>query len=136
MEDLLQKIQFTETLIARVLSLKHKFANVKNVNSFVRSVIENPEVILENAASGEAGNIIKQYFLNEATASASQYTSNSEVSEKVATFPPPRGREYILRSTAPKPSEQSRPLPHRMYAVLMKNEFRLAGAFSSDTVFF
>lgn len=137
LEDILQKIQFTETLIARIKSLKHKFKNVSNIDGFVQSVIENPEVVLKDAASGELGNVIKQYFLDQAMAQAAPvYSTESESLVKTPSFPAARGREYILRTTAVKPSVQSRTLPHRMYAVLINGEFRLAGAFSSDTVFF
>lgn len=135
LEDILQKIQFTETLIARVMSLKHKFQTVAEIDNFVRNVVENPEVALENAASGELGNVIKQYFLDQATAKF-RYSAENETLVKAPSFPTPIGKEYILRTTAPKPSSQSRTLPHRMYAVLVNGEFRLAGAFSSDTVFF
>lgn len=51
-------------------------------------------------------------------------------------FPPPAGREVILRTTVPRPAPYSKPLPQRMYSVLTKDDFRLAGAFSSDTTFF
>lgn len=51
-------------------------------------------------------------------------------------FPPPTGREVILRTTVPRPAPYSKPLPQRMYSVLTKEDFRLAGAFSADTTFF
>uniref|UniRef100_A0A452TFP3 Rab3 GTPase-activating protein catalytic subunit n=1 Tax=Ursus maritimus TaxID=29073 RepID=A0A452TFP3_URSMA len=54
----------------------------------------------------------------------------------VSDFPPPAGRELILRTTVPRPAPYSRALPQRMYSVLTKEDFRLAGAFSSDTSFF
>ena len=53
-----------------------------------------------------------------------------------ADFPPTAGRELILRTTVPRPAPYSRALPQRMYSVLTKEDFRLAGAFSSDTSFF
>lgn len=54
----------------------------------------------------------------------------------VSDFPPPTGREVILRTTVPRPATYSKPLPQRMYSVLTKEDFRLAGAFSADTTFF
>ena len=50
-------------------------------------------------------------------------------------FPIPAGKEYILRTTAQCPAPWSRLSPQRMYCVLMKEDFRLAGAFSRDTTF-
>lgn len=54
----------------------------------------------------------------------------------LADFPPPAGREVILRTTIPRPAPYSKRLPQRMYSVFTKEDFRLAGAFSSDITFF
>lgn len=51
-------------------------------------------------------------------------------------FPPPTGREVILRAAVPRPAPYSKALPQRMYSVLTREDFRLAGAFSADTTFF
>ena len=50
-------------------------------------------------------------------------------------FPTPAAKEYILRTTVSRPAPWSRPTPQRMFCVLLKDDFRLAGAFSSDTTF-
>ena len=67
-------------------------------------------------------------------------TAQSEASRRhsaaaVPDFPPPAGKEYILRTSVPRPAPWSRPTPQRMYSIIMKNEFRLMGAFSVDTTF-
>ncbi|KAI4887753.1 hypothetical protein NFI96_023692 [Prochilodus magdalenae] len=54
----------------------------------------------------------------------------------VPDFPPPAGREIVLRTCVPRPAPYSKALPQRLFCVLMREEFRLAGAFSSDTSFF
>ncbi|XP_055014440.1 rab3 GTPase-activating protein catalytic subunit-like [Boleophthalmus pectinirostris] len=56
--------------------------------------------------------------------------------EQVPDFPPPTGREMILRTCVPSPACFSRALPQRMFCVLLKDEFRLAAALSHDTTFF
>ena len=57
-------------------------------------------------------------------------------SSSVSDFPRPTGREYILRTFAPRPAPYSKSLPQRMYVNITEgHEFRLAGAFSQDTVF-
>ncbi len=53
----------------------------------------------------------------------------------IPDFPRPAGKEYILRSTIVRPAPWSRPSPHRMFCVIMKDDFRLAGAFTNDTTF-
>ena len=50
-------------------------------------------------------------------------------------FPPPTGREYILRASIPRLRPLSRSCPRRMYCVLTNDDFRLAGAFTDDVIF-
>lgn len=51
-------------------------------------------------------------------------------------FPTPVAKEFILRAVDPRPAPYSETLPHRMYCTLIDGkEYRLAGAFSSDTIF-
>lgn len=54
------------------------------------------------------------------------------LAQVVNTFPPETGREFILRSVLPSPGVTSCPCPQRMFCVLTKDQFRLAGAFSND----
>lgn len=54
----------------------------------------------------------------------------------MSDFPPPAGQELILRATVPQSAPYSKALPQRMYSMLTKEDFRLAGAFSSDSSFF
>ena len=53
----------------------------------------------------------------------------------VPSFPRPEAREYILRTIIPRPAPYSKQLPQRMYSSIEEDEFRLAGAFASDSVF-
>lgn len=53
----------------------------------------------------------------------------------VPNFPRPTAREYILRTVIPRPAPYSKQLPQRMYCSIEEDEFRLAGAFASDSVF-
>ena len=64
-------------------------------------------------------------------------SANSTNSHRAAIpdFPKPWGKEFILRATVARPAPWSRLSPQRMYCILVKNEFRLLGAFSSDTTF-
>jgi hypothetical protein len=48
----------------------------------------------------------------------------------------PFKREYIMRASAPRPAPYSRQSPQRMYCQITNLEFRLAGAFTEDTMFF
>lgn len=53
----------------------------------------------------------------------------------VPSFPRPAAREYILRTVVPRPAPYSKQLPQRMYCSIEEDEFRLAGAYASDSVF-
>ncbi|XP_026008792.1 rab3 GTPase-activating protein catalytic subunit-like [Astatotilapia calliptera] len=54
-------------------------------------------------------------------------------SSRVPDFPPPAGREILLRTCVPRPAAYSKALPQRLFCVLMREEFRLTGGFSTDT---
>ena len=50
-----------------------------------------------------------------------------------SAVPEASGKEFILRTVVPRPAPYSVPTPQRMFAVLTREQFRLAGAFSVDT---
>lgn len=58
------------------------------------------------------------------------------MSNVLLPFEKPFQREYILRSSVPRPAPYSRQSPQRMYCRINNMEFRLAGAFTEDTMFF
>ncbi|XP_019516887.1 PREDICTED: rab3 GTPase-activating protein catalytic subunit, partial [Hipposideros armiger] len=123
---------------------------------FVSGLLEQPEVLVVGAGRGHAGRIIHKLFVNVQRVCEIPYHLYHDLSRpplsreelkrmgppeerrqnSVSDFPPPAGRELLLRTTVPRPAPYSRALPQRMYSVLTKEDFRLAGAFSSDTSFF
>nr|XP_048299724.1 rab3 GTPase-activating protein catalytic subunit isoform X3 [Myodes glareolus] len=160
LEEIILQITNVEAIIARARSLKAKFGTEKceqeeekeDLERFVSCLLEHPEVSVTGAGQGHAGRIIHKLFVN-----AQRLTESSDEAAAVALpeeelkrsgypeerrqnsvsdFPPPVGRELILRATVPRPAPYSNSLPQRMYSVLTKEDFRLAGAFSSDTSFF
>uniref|UniRef100_A0A7M4E8L7 Rab3 GTPase-activating protein catalytic subunit n=1 Tax=Crocodylus porosus TaxID=8502 RepID=A0A7M4E8L7_CROPO len=158
LEEIIAQIMSVEAIIARARSLKAKFGIEKceqeeekeDLQRFVNCLLEQPEVSVVGAGRGPAGSIIHKLFVNaqrvswvatmtpldeelKRSGSADERRLNSGA---VADFPPPAGREVILRTTVPRPAPYSKPLPQRMYSVLTKEDFRLAGAFSADTTFF
>nr|XP_006117129.1 rab3 GTPase-activating protein catalytic subunit isoform X1 [Pelodiscus sinensis] len=162
LEEIIAQIMSAEATIARARSLKAKFgiekceqeAEKEDLERFVNSLLEQPEVSVIGAGRGPAGSIIHKLFLNaqRMTESSDEVATMIPLDEElkrsgssderrlnlgaVADFPPPAGRELILRMTVPRPAPYSKPLPQRMYSVITKEDFRLAGAFSSDTTFF
>ncbi|XP_010212834.1 PREDICTED: rab3 GTPase-activating protein catalytic subunit [Tinamus guttatus] len=205
LEEIIAQIMSVEAIIARARSLKAKFGVDKcedeqqreDLQRFVNSLLEQPEVAVVGAGRGPAGSIIHKLFVNaqRLTESSDEVTNfvprfplifpsciesnllvdtvqhrdlvctvNPHIKHKnnasamtsldeearrsgspderrlsagaVSDFPPPTGREVILRATVPRPAPYSKALPQRMYSVLTREDFRLAGAFSADTTFF
>ncbi|KAH0621359.1 hypothetical protein JD844_022543 [Phrynosoma platyrhinos] len=155
LEEIIGQIMSVEATIARARSLKAKFGiekcdqeeERKDLERFVNSFLEQPEVTVIGAGRGPAGTIIHKLFVNAQRIAAmmpleDELKRSGSMDEKrlnsgtAADFPPPAGREVILRTTIPRPAPYSKALPQRMYSVLTKEDFRLAGAFSSDTTFF
>ncbi|XP_067891174.1 rab3 GTPase-activating protein catalytic subunit isoform X1 [Heterodontus francisci] len=155
LEEIINQIIASEAIIARSRSLQAKFGIKKcekedereELERFVNCLLEQPEVPVIGAGRGPTGSIIYKLFVNAQRAatltpiedefgkpgSSDEHRSSSGA---VSEFPPPTGREIILRTTVPRPAPYSKSLPQRMYCVTLKDEFRLAGAFSSDTSFF
>uniref|UniRef100_A0A4W4HID2 Rab3 GTPase-activating protein catalytic subunit n=1 Tax=Electrophorus electricus TaxID=8005 RepID=A0A4W4HID2_ELEEL len=156
LEDIINQIMALEAIVARARSLKAKFGVVKgdkgedseDLEKFVSSLLEEPEVAVTGAGRGPAGTIIHKLFgsaqraallapLEEEAGRAGGPENRKPMGGGgVPDFPPPAGREILLRTCVPRPAPYSRALPQRLYCVLMREDFRLAGAFSSDTSFF
>nr|XP_045004574.1 rab3 GTPase-activating protein catalytic subunit isoform X2 [Jaculus jaculus] len=152
LEDIILQITSAEAVIARARSLKAKFATEQcepeekqDLERFISCLLEQPEVSVTGAGRGHAGRIIHKLFVN-AQRAATMAPPDDELKRpggqeerrpsSVSDFPPPAGRELILRACVPRPAPYSKALPQRLYSVLTKEDFRLAGAFSSDTSFF
>jgi len=120
------------------------------------SVLEQPEVNIYGASHSPIGVIIQRLFstaqkllrmpadedslVEDDASSRSSLGSSSNFSpdsssSKASEFPRPVGKEYILRMFVQRPVPWSRPSPQRMYCVVMKDDFRLAGGFTIDTTF-
>eukprot|EP00731_Ephydatia_muelleri_P020222 Em0012g1047a len=92
----------------------------KEVNMGVGVLVESPELTVKDPAHSAMGRALQGLMM-------------TQVEEGVVnTFPPETGREFILRSVLPSPGVTSCPCPQRMFCVLTKDQFRLAGAFSND----
>ncbi|XP_033842507.1 rab3 GTPase-activating protein catalytic subunit [Periophthalmus magnuspinnatus] len=153
LEEFLLNLMSLETSITRARSLKAKFGvspqseseHHEQLLQFVSALLEEPEVEVTGAGQGPAGSIIHQLFISAQRAALLSPLDpeagpgsdpDSRSSEQVPDFPPPTGREMILRTCVPSPACYSRALPQRMFCVILKDEFRLAAALSHDTAFF
>ncbi|XP_061782570.1 rab3 GTPase-activating protein catalytic subunit [Nerophis lumbriciformis] len=150
-KDCLDFIITMETVIAQFRSLKQKFAIDEAENgqereeliNFINSLLEEPEVVVSGAGQGKVGGIIHRLFAvaQETVLLDKEHGNEDEMrltedKSKTQDFPSPAGREILLRTCVPRPAPYSKPLPQRLFCVLTMEEFRLVGAFSSDTSFF
>ncbi|XP_071768528.1 rab3 GTPase-activating protein catalytic subunit [Centroberyx gerrardi] len=157
LEDVINQLMAVETVIARARSLKAKFGiskvekgeDTEELEKFVSSLLEEPEVAVMGAGRGPAGSIIHRLFVSSQRAALlaplDEDLGRAGGAEdrkpmgggiNVPDFPSAAGREILLRTCVPRPAPYSKALPQRLFCVLMREEFRLAGAFSSDTSFF
>ncbi|KAI5628572.1 rab3 GTPase-activating protein catalytic subunit [Silurus asotus] len=156
LEDVINQITMLEATVARARSLRAKFGlgkaergeDTEELELFVSSLLEEPEVGVTGAGRGLAGTIIHKLFVNaqraalltpldeDAGRGAGGPDARKPTGGGVPDFPPPAGREILLRTCVPRPAPYSKALPQRLFCVLMREEYRLAGAFSSDTSFF
>ncbi|XP_069012373.1 rab3 GTPase-activating protein catalytic subunit isoform X3 [Embiotoca jacksoni] len=152
LEDFINQLMAIETVITQARSLKTKFSISEDekgeatdeLERFVTSLLEEPEVVVSGAGHGLVGSIIHRLFINAQRAALLAPVDEdlgfdrkpTGGSSKVPDFPSPAGREILLRTCVPRPAPYSKALPQRLFCVLMREEFRLAGAFSSDSTFF
>ncbi|KAJ8964479.1 hypothetical protein NQ314_004766 [Rhamnusium bicolor] len=143
-EAFVQEVTALELLISQVNSLQYKFnpLGIKDngISNLVGNLVIGREVEIENKSNSDVGNRIVTMFSN------AQKVDNIILNEQPGetgrstlintVFPPPTEREFVMRVNAVKPASYSAKCPQFLRAVLNKNEFRLAGAFSEDTVFF
>lgn len=158
-EDVIHMIELAETVSSRAQSLKSKFTRdllehgkaEEELHLFVASLLQQPEVIVRGGSCGPAGSAIHKLFVAAQKAAymipeekddandPSSWIPSSDIASRPAStvpdFPSPWAREYILRAMVPRPAPYSRVLPQRMYCVLVDGDYRMAGAFSSDTTF-
>ncbi|XP_077502332.1 RAB3 GTPase activating protein subunit 1 [Amblyomma americanum] len=106
-----------------------------DVNKFVLDLVDNPEVSIPGAGKGSVGKLVSQLFVDSLKLQDSDAASEAE-EDSECKFPSPVAREYILRTRHSRPTPASRPTPQRMFCVMAGNDFRLAGAFTHDTVFY
>lgn len=157
--EVVEQIAEVEACIARAQSVRHKLLgdSPSSNSSFsspleelVLRLLDSPEVTLDGGPRGPAAAVIRKLFQQAQRASMLVDDSPQEnpsshndrrtslksgTSGTVSELGRPAGREYLLRTLVPAPTPYSRPVPHRMFAVLLQNEFRLAGSYSQDTTF-
>ncbi|XP_076055611.1 RAB3 GTPase activating protein subunit 1 [Oratosquilla oratoria] len=153
-QEVVNQLGDIEVSIAKAQSLRHKFLgdlpstcsnSLETLEELVKNLLESPDVTLEGGPRGPAAVIIRKLFrqahraaqLLDDSPQGDSLENNSGHSNKSSSgeLGSAVGKEYILRALVPSPTPYSRPLPHRMFAVVLQNEFRLAGAFTEDTTF-
>ncbi|KAJ8320495.1 hypothetical protein KUTeg_002082 [Tegillarca granosa] len=149
-EDIVGLVTYAELCIARAKSLKNKFSKdllekpeaEEEMDNFVSELLHQHEVPVTGGPCGPAGSIIHKLFvmaqkeLHMLMDDDREFQPTDDAKNSVPDFPRPFAREYILRTMAPRPAPYSKTLPQLMFCSIVDgHEFRLAGAFSSDSTF-
>ncbi len=95
-------------------------------------LLSSPENVINCILVYTCNDLMYSHFSQELD-ELSVYTEEHSHSVTMGTFPQPSGREFILRATVPSQTHYSTPCPQRLFCILTRGEFRLAGAFGSDT---
>jgi hypothetical protein len=127
---------------------------INEIKTFLKEILKMAsshlvsEVKIENGANSLIGRFLTKLCHSKQISSRrhqSEFERSTESSDdgseemeptSLGPIEMPFKREYILRSSTYRPAPYSRPSPQRMYCMLRENEFRLAGAFTEDTMFF
>lgn len=139
LKDLVHSIESIENILARFKLLKTKFAvEDDNLNDFIIECLiasfNQTEVKIKQGPCSDSGKLVIK-FVERQAAKNSENTLEKPTSF-VEALNSPYKREYIIRSSCPRPAPYSRQSPQRMFCAISNNEFRLAGAFTEDTMFF
>lgn len=141
-----------EVSLLQILSIRKKLEIVHAVEfpndtfdwhkckAFVLSLVQNSETEVLGGARDFNGRLVKSLFHESSKELYRERTSIGDQSqdaiEKLPVLSAPFAKEFILRVSVPRPAVYSKTLPQRMYCLLSEHEFRLAGSFAEDTVYF
>ncbi|KAG7280171.1 hypothetical protein CRUP_037755 [Coryphaenoides rupestris] len=136
LEEVIGQLVAVETVIACARSLKAKFGIGKAEAGEDSDDLEN--IIHKLFVSAQRAALLAPLDddLVRPTGGGAEDRKPMGGGLNVPDFPPPAGREILLRTCVPRPAPYSKALPQRLFCVLMREDFRLGGAFSSDTSFF
>uniref|UniRef100_A0A673X6E4 Rab3 GTPase-activating protein catalytic subunit n=1 Tax=Salmo trutta TaxID=8032 RepID=A0A673X6E4_SALTR len=131
LEDMISQLIAVEMVIARSRSLKTKFSigkaepgkDAEDLERFVRSLLEEPEVSDQSRVRSS------QQHHSQAVCQRSEGKTHCH-------HHPGKQTNSHCANPAAYVCPAARALPQRLFCVLMRDEFRLVGAFSSDTSFF
>lgn len=138
-ESLSQEMAAVELSISQINSLLYKFNPSGKVdetlNAPVASLYSGSEIDVEKESK-----IAKRLLMlfSDAQKLANVVLMEQGVENRVenTVLPPAIEREFVLRANAARPKSYSAKCPQFMRAILLRNEFRLCGAFSQDLTFF
>ncbi|XP_065886522.1 rab3 GTPase-activating protein catalytic subunit-like isoform X3 [Dysidea avara] len=112
-----------------------------NITTSMRLLMETPELVIDNNSPQPSATADALRGLLTAEAAAVMNIDEIDIEldgdrhkrQSRRGLPSEAGKEFLLWTIAPNPAEYSIPCPQRLFCVLTPDEFRLAGAFTSDT---
>ncbi|KAK5646611.1 hypothetical protein RI129_005075 [Pyrocoelia pectoralis] len=141
---LIQQIAALELSVSQANSLLYKFNPSggcdETVFVFTEKLLHGCEVEIEGASKSNIGNKLTSMFTEAQRLANLILTEHGNLVENNSSvnfiFPQANEREFVMRVSAVRPAPYSKKSPQFLRAILSKNEFRFAGAFSEDIVYF
>lgn len=138
-EAFIQEMTALELTVCQVNSLQYKLnpsgAQNPSINEIISNLVVGREVEIKDKDYSDAGRRLILLFTDKIS-SNSLMEVDSGRNTLTSLFPSPHEREFVLRVNAHRPASYSALSPQMMRTVVNKNEFRVMGAFSEDTIFF
>lgn len=140
-EVFIQEVTTLELAISQVNSLQYKLnpsgSKNQSIIDIVSDLVIGREVEIKGKDYSDAGRRVTQMITDLRKTSISPLGKGENTRTTLSSiFPPPHEREFVLRVNAHRPASYSVSSPQMMRAIINSNEFRVAGAFSEDAVFF
>ena len=150
-QDALTILQQTEIRLSQFKSLKLKLADCQEAGAFAARLMAEPDGVpllggshsavgsvlhkaLENSVRDFLLSFIRiRFFFKEIYIEFEQVDKSGRGEQQQ---PVPSRKEFILRCTAQRPGNGSTSSCQRMYCCIDQDSFRLAGAFTQDTLFY
>lgn len=140
-EAFIQEVTALELTISQINSLQYKLnpsgSQNDSINEIVSNLVFGREVEIKGKDYSDAGRRLIQMFTDSHKLSHVALNEGDTLRNIYGNiFYSPHEREFVLRVKSHRPARYSALCPQMMRVVVNKNEFRVAGAFSEDTVFF
>jgi Rab3 GTPase-activating protein catalytic subunit len=144
LQECVKLLEQGESLLAAADSITAKFTRgletkgmtvlpemTEDIRQGAMYILDNQDLLVKKSSSSPVS--LALHGLLAAQIASQDGAGNEKDKSAKNEFPLPVGREYLLRCIVKCPTTDSTPTPQRMFAVITEDQFRIAGAFSTDS---